>query len=106
APGPIAEVTLQLAQDGRDGEGGKGYTGPWIVAIDGQDEADQGDLSQVVERLTPAGESPGHPVGQIGMGRDKLVAQVRIPAVRVSMLQVDQLVAGRSVPEVVTRRAI
>src|SRR5207342_2182897 len=57
-PRVVAEVALDLADDGRDGERGEARAPLDVEALDGLDEALEGHLLQVVERLAPAREPP------------------------------------------------
>src|SRR3712207_833096 len=58
----VAEVPLDLAGDGRDGEGEELHPTARVEPVDGRDQAEGADLQQVVEGLAavaePAGEVP------------------------------------------------
>src|SRR5437763_13747830 len=57
-PTQVTEVTLELTEDGRHGEGGKGRAAIDVEAVDGFDQSKAGDLKKVVERLPSAGVTP------------------------------------------------
>ena len=63
-PGPVSEVALDLAEDGRRGVRGEAHLAPDIEAIDGLHDADAGDLHEILERLTAIGVSGGQGVRQ------------------------------------------
>ena len=54
-PAAVAEVALELAEDGRDREGGEGGAALGVEAVDRLDQADARDLDQVVVGLGSAG---------------------------------------------------
>ena len=53
-PGAVAEVALDLAEDRRDGVAGERDLALEVEAVDRLDEAQRGDLQEVVERLLRA----------------------------------------------------
>jgi hypothetical protein len=57
-------VPLELADDGGRGVGRELDLPVGIEAVDGLDQADGGDLDQVVQRFTPAGEPAGQVLDQ------------------------------------------
>jgi hypothetical protein len=96
-PAPVAEVPLELAEDGRDGEGREGGAALRIEAIDGLDESDACHLDEIVEGLCPAGVAGGEPPGQRHEAFDELLADNRRMILRVALEQtplVDQLLLG------------
>ena len=58
-PGAVAEVALELAEDGRDRERAERRAARGIEAIDGLDETEPGDLLEVLERLAACACSGG-----------------------------------------------
>ena len=64
APALVAEVAADLAHDGRRGVAGELAAARRVVAVDGVDQADHGDLGQVVDRLAAVAEAPGQPLGE------------------------------------------
>jgi hypothetical protein len=56
-PGAVAEVALDLTGDRRHGVGGERHAACRIEAIDGVDEADGGNLQQVLERVASRREA-------------------------------------------------
>ena len=82
-PAAVAEVPLQLAENRRRRVGGEPQAAVGIEAVDGLDEAEHGDLDQVVGRLAAVGEAVGQAVGQAAVRLDKLLGECRIAAVEV-----------------------
>jgi hypothetical protein len=74
SPRPVAEVPLDLAADGDDGEGGE-RSALRIESVDGVDQADPRDLLQVVERLSASAVPIRHPIGEGQAVTDQVVAQ-------------------------------
>src|SRR5918995_2119865 len=74
-PTPVPEVPLQLAEDGRDGEGGERRAAPGVEAVYGLDQAQARDLEQVVEGLGATGISRGEPPRERHEALDQLRAQ-------------------------------
>ena len=74
-PAPVAEVTLQLADDGGGGVGRELDAEARVEAVDRFQQTERRHLDQVVEGLTPVGEAAGQVGGQAHVGRDQLVAQ-------------------------------
>src|SRR4051794_17007205 len=48
-PRAVAEMALELAEDGGDGEGGEGDAALGVVTVDSLDQAEIGDLTEVVK---------------------------------------------------------
>ena len=64
-PPLVAEVALQLADDGGGGEGGELEPSARVEALDGLDQAERRHLDEVVEGLAPVqplAEDGGHPL--------------------------------------------
>ena len=53
-PALVTKVTLELAEDGGDGERGERRLARGVEALDGLQQPERGDLDQVVERLAGA----------------------------------------------------
>src|SRR5262249_53999157 len=75
-PYPVAEVPLQLAEDGRRRKGGEGRPSAGIEAVDRVDEAEAGDLKEVVKRLA------GAAIAERQVLRERQVAAHQLPADR------------------------
>ena len=73
-PRRVTEVATQLARDRRHGESGERDALLGVESLDGLDQAEQGDLGQVVEGLAPRGEPPGAGLGDRLVVDDELVA--------------------------------
>ncbi len=86
-PDPVAEVALQLAEDRRRGEGGEGDAALGIEAVDGVEQAQVGDLEQVVEGLARAAVAQRQALGESHVAANQLFAHGGI------------VVAGKAVPE-------
>jgi hypothetical protein len=63
APGAVAEMLTQLAQD-RDDRERRERAAFGVVSVDGLDQAQTGHLLQVRERLTPSAVAVGEPMGK------------------------------------------
>src|SRR4051812_31361899 len=63
-PAAVAEVALELAQDGGDGETRERRLATWVKAVDRLQQAEAGDLDQVVQRLSPALVAAGELAGE------------------------------------------
>ncbi|WTI30405.1 hypothetical protein OG789_31120 [Streptomyces jietaisiensis] len=50
-PAPVAQMALDLTGDGRHRVGEEGVAAAWVVAVDGLDQSQAGDLGQVVRVL-------------------------------------------------------
>src|SRR5439155_15820888 len=74
-PALVPEVPLQLADDGWRGVGGELDLAIGVEPVDRLDQADRGDLDQVVQRLAAAGEPPGQVFDQAEMSLDQLLSQ-------------------------------
>ena len=73
-PDPVAEVALQLAEDRRRGEGGEGDAALGVEAVDGVEQAQVGDLEQVVEGLAGAAVAQRQALGEGHVAADQLFA--------------------------------
>ena len=78
-PGGVAEVAAQLAEDRRDGVGGEREAAVGVPAVDGLDEADGGDLDQVVERLGRAAVAQREGAGERHVALDQHLACMASP---------------------------
>jgi hypothetical protein len=97
-PPLVPEVALQLADDRRGGVGRELEAPVRVEPVDRLQQAQGGDLDQVVERLAAVGEPPGQILGQPHVGGDEVVAQgavarlgvlVELPAELVPLLAVE-----------------
>src|SRR5262249_9737342 len=75
-PAAVAEVALQLAEDGRCRERRELEAPFGLEALDGLQEADEGDLAQVVERLPAIRETSREELAQPYVYLDEAVAQL------------------------------
>jgi hypothetical protein len=71
----VTEVPLDLAGDGRHGVALEGVAALGVVPVDGLDQAEGGDLAQVLEALAAAAEASGEAVRHGQPGLDDLVAE-------------------------------
>jgi hypothetical protein len=71
-PGAVAEVSLEFADDGRDGVAGEVDAAGGVEFVDGFDEADGGGLEQVVRSRSRARE--GWPAGSAAIAVSSSVA--------------------------------
>ena len=74
-PALVAEVALDLAQDGRGGIRGELHPSAEIEAIDGLDEPDGADLDEVLHRLAARSEATGQALDQRKVAGDELFAR-------------------------------
>ena len=74
-PGAVAEVPLELADDGRDGEAGEVDAPVGVEPVDRLDQADHRDLVQVVGGLAAAAVAVGQVLGQRQPRLDRPVPQ-------------------------------
>ena len=79
-PGRVAEVAPQLAEDRRHGVGREREPALRVPAVDGLDEADGGDLDQVVERLAGAPVAQRERAGERHVALDQLLARAFVAA--------------------------
>ena len=77
-PGRVAEVAAQLAEDRRHRVGREREPALRVPAVDGLDEADGGDLDQVVERLARAPVAQRERAGERHVALDQLLACVLV----------------------------
>ena len=77
-PALVAEVALQLADDGPGGEGSEVDPTCGIKAVDGLHECDRRHLHQVVQRLSPMEEASRQLMGQPQIRGDQLLTRDRI----------------------------
>lgn len=75
-PALVTEVPFDLADDGRRGVGGELDPALVVEAVHRLDQADGGDLGQVVQRLAPVAEPPGQVLDQRDVHPHQLVAQL------------------------------
>src|SRR6185437_609510 len=73
-PAGVAEVALQLTEDRRHGVARKARTVLRLEAVDRLDEADRGNLHEVVERLAGALVAPREPAGKRQEALDELLS--------------------------------
>jgi hypothetical protein len=77
-PPGVAEVPLELAEDGRHGVGRERDAAVGLVAVDRLDEPEAGNLQEVVERLAAALVAPRQPAGQGQEALDENLARRRV----------------------------
>ena len=77
-PGLVAEVAFEFAQDGGDGEAREFGAVAGLEAVDGFDQADGGDLEQVVEGFVGVAVAAGEPPREREVTLDQLVTDERI----------------------------
>ena len=73
-PAVVAEVPPQFAGDGGNGKGQEMRTPVGFEAVDGVDQADGGDLAEIVEWFPAAGVAAGEVFGHREIAADELVA--------------------------------
>ena len=71
----VAEVTLELADDGRHRVGGEAGPAPGVVAVDRLEQADPGDLEEVVVGLAAPPVAARAALGERQVVDEQLVAQ-------------------------------
>ena len=86
-PALVAEVTLDLTQDGGRGKRGELESALGIKAVDCLEQAQIANLHQVVERLTAVLKFVGKKPYQVHMGHDELLTCVRITGLFVATKQ-------------------
>ena len=86
-PRPVAEVALDLAEDGRHGVAREGDLALEVEALDGVDEAQAGDLEEVVEGLVGALVAARELAGERQEALDERVAVDRVALVEVAREQ-------------------
>src|SRR6266508_4491574 len=87
-------MPLQLAEDGRGGEGRELEATGGIEALDRLEQSDERDLDEVVARLATVREPAGEEVGQRGVFLDELVAHGAVAGAAVNLeAMVDPAVA-------------
>src|SRR5262249_55882025 len=79
-PGAVAEVALDLADDGRDGIRPEEDAALQVEAVDRLDQADRRDLDEVVELLAAAGVAARDRAREGEIGLEELAARRRVPA--------------------------
>ena len=89
----VAEMALELADDGGDGVGLEGGAAAGVEAVDRLDQAERGHLEEVVDGLGAAAVAEGERTGQRQEGLDQLLAHVWITRA-VVLLQQPCLVPG------------
>src|SRR5581483_4839514 len=87
------EVSLQLADDRRRGEGRELEAPARIEALDGLEQAEEGDLDEVLDGLAPVLEPAGQVLRQADLGADDLVAQDLVAGLGVLLELAAQLMA-------------
>jgi hypothetical protein len=78
-------VPLELADDHRDGVAGERGAAGRVVAVDGLDQAEVGDLDEVVELLAAVAEAAGQVLGERDVQLDEPLpgrGRGRLPAGR------------------------
>ena len=90
-PDAVAEVALQLAEDRRRGEGRERRAALGVEAVDRVDQAEAGDLDQVVGRLAGAAVAHCQPLREGQVAAHQLLADLRIAG------------AGEARPELLSR---
>ncbi len=75
-PAAVAEVTLDLADDGRRGVGRELDAALGVEAVDGLDQTDGGDLDEVVQRLAAVAEPARQVLDEGQVHLDQVVTQV------------------------------
>ncbi len=93
-PDSVAEVALELAEDRRRGKGGEGDAALGVEAIDRVEQAEVGDLEQIVEGLAGAAVAQGKPLGKGHVAPHQLLANGGI------------VVADEAVPELAFSREV
>lgn len=76
-PALVAEVPFDLADDGGGGVRGELDAALRVEAVHGLDQADGGDLGQIVQRLATVAEAPGQMLDEREVHTDEGVAQFR-----------------------------
>ena len=77
-PDAVAEVAFELAEDRRRGEGGEGDAALGVEAVDRVDQAEAGDLEEVVEGLAGAAVAQRQPLGERQVAAHQLLADRRV----------------------------
>ena len=77
-PATIPEMALQLAEDRGGGKRRELEAPARIEALDGLEQADEGDLDEVVALLTAIREAAGEEVRERGVLLDELVPQATV----------------------------
>src|SRR5215212_1808116 len=80
-PALVAEVALELAEDGRHGEAGERGLAVGIEAVDRLEQTERSDLDEVVEGLAAALVAPRELAGERQEALDQRVARGRVAAV-------------------------
>jgi hypothetical protein len=83
-PALVAEVALQLSEDGGGGVARELRPATGLEAIDGLDQAEARDLEQVVERLVGVGVAKREVAGQRQEALDELLPRDQIAVVVVA----------------------
>src|SRR5262249_46020671 len=73
-PALVPEMTLDLADDRGRGVGRELHPPLQVEPVDGFDQADRGDLGEIVQPFTPVAEPPGQVLHQRQVQLDKLAA--------------------------------
>ena len=97
-PALVAEVALELAEDRRDRERGERGLALRVEAVDRLQQAERGDLHEVVERLAAALVAAGELAGERQEALDERVARRRIAALVVLHQQPTILARARAGP--------
>ncbi|GHB46434.1 hypothetical protein GCM10010331_37390 [Streptomyces xanthochromogenes] len=74
-PHVVAEVPLDLTGDGGHGVTLEGGTAARVVPVDGLDESERRDLTEVLKGLAPVPEAAGEALGHGQPGADEVLAQ-------------------------------
>ena len=86
-PDAVAEVAAQLAEDRRPGEGRERDAALGVEALERRDEAEAGDLDQVLARLDPAAVAHREAAGEGQEAADELLAGVLVAGAGVAFEQ-------------------
>ena len=92
-PALVAEVALELAEDRRHGEGRERGLARRVEAVDRLEQAERGDLDEVVELLAAALVAPRELAGERQEALDQRLARGRV-AVRGAALEQRAILAG------------
>jgi len=84
-PRAVAEVALDLAEDGGDGVAGERDLAVEVEAVDGLDQPERGDLHEVVERLLRALVTTGQLAGEREEALDEHLAVDGVAPVQVAL---------------------
>ena len=95
-PAVVAEVALELAEDRGDGEGGEREAAAGVEAVDGLQQADRGDLVEVVAFGAAGRVAAGEVAGERQEAVDEGLEVGRVALAVVALKQPVYVVAARS----------